>query len=129
MTGLVPSEIASSYQMSLRIYFTTGAEAGKVVGLYVLPWAIVDASAAGAGIERSSVIYPTELTSGSPRDFQANQIGSVAGTITIKTQNGDDCSSDCHNRELAILIQPSSSMTISTGSFYLVGYRLSFTTP
>ena len=129
MTGLAPAEIASSYQMTLRLYYTTASESGKVVGLLVRSYAIVDAAATGANVERSGLLTSVEFTSGAARDFQANQVQYVSGTITVKTQNATACSSDCHNRELILLVQPSSSMTISTGSFYLVGYQLQFTTP
>lgn len=129
MTGLAPAEIASSYQMSLRLYYTTASESGKVVGLLVRSYAIIDAAATGAYVERSTLAGTVELTSGAARDFQPNQVGYVSGTITVKKPDGTACTSDCHNRELVLFVQPSSSMTVSTGGFYLVGYQLQFTTP
>lgn len=124
LTGIVPPSAGSSYQLLLRMYYTTAAATSKVVGLGVRPWALVPWTETESGVERKTSTTQTTVTSGSARNFVSDQIQFVELFITVKMPNGSDCDSSCDNAELVMLIEPTSSMTIPDGAFYLLDYQV-----
>ncbi len=126
-SGMVPSELATSfygaYTANIRLYFSTAALSSKTVAFGVVAYALTDWDDGMSGVEKPLIsdFAATELTTGSPRAFIANQIGYVEGPVPVYHVDGTICDSDCDGAELIIHVVGGPSMSSSIGgSVYLL---------